>query len=68
MEANLLPANAESSELTADEMDLVSGGDMLEPWVKIFICADGSWSADFIGGTRVNSSPNACADAALPPR
>ena len=66
MEANLRPANAEPSELTADEMDLVSGGDMLDPWVKIFICADGSWTADFIGGTRVNSSPFACADSPSP--
>ena len=51
MEANLLPANAEPRQLTADEMDLVSGGKcIIMPWVRIAICAWGDWEADFIGG------------------
>ena len=54
MEANLLPANAEPSQLTADEMDLVSGGMVIiMPWVRIAITGCG-WEAD-IGRMRINS-------------
>ena len=56
--------NAEPCELTADEMDLVSGGDISLPYVTIFIC-NGGWDAEFAGGTRISGS-RSCLDGPLP--
>ena len=70
MEANLLPAIgiAKMRELTADEMDLISGAvtKISLPWVTIYVCNDGSWNADFVGGTTISSGPQVCLDAPLP--
>ena len=65
MEANLLPANAEPCQLTADEMDLVSGGMVIiMPWVRIAITQCG-WEAE-VGGGKVSSSDEHDIDSPFP--
>ena len=66
MEANLLPANAEPRQLTADEMDLVSGGKcIIMPWVRIAI-TDCDWQADFIGGGVASGEHEHDIDSPIP--
>jgi hypothetical protein len=65
MEANLLSANAEPRQLTADEMDLVSGGMVIiMPWVRIAITQCG-WEAN-VGDRKVSSSDEWDLDSPLP--